>query len=306
MASGEGMEGTALFGYRDWFVITTAAVISCLLFIGAGRMLGIPPQPSYQPSVFMQDGAVINLMLSGVLLCICVVIGTLIARSARQDAGFFAACAGLAALAARSGEVHYAYRAAESGAIFLLLAVETFTWYLLVAAAWCIQWWFYRTGFVRGDVHRDQMEDPDHPIGISILATLTHAAAMCMLMLLLARSDNKAQALAAVGVSAFLASLLAHSLFNVTPSVWLWISPLLVGVIGYLLAFGQAGAAEEWRIGLTAQPMARATPLDYASAGPLGAVLGYWLSRKWHANKQRENVEARRSLVAVPPPRQST
>lgn len=306
MTQAESTETGSLFSYRDWIVIITASVVSCLLFIGAGRWLGIPPQPGYQPIVLMQSGAVLTLLLSGLILCACVAIGTIIARSARQDAGFFAACIGLCALAIRFGEVHFGYRAAESHGVFLLLAVETFIWFLLVAAAWCVQWWFYRAGFVRGDSFRDRMDDPGHPIGINALATFTHAAAMCLLMLLLARSDDKAQAIAAVGVSAFLASLMAHSLFNVTPSAWLCISPLLVGVIGYLLAYGQGGTLEAWRIGQIAQPMARVSPLDYASAGPVGALLGYWLSRKWHANKQRELVETRKPLVNIIPPRRPT
>jgi hypothetical protein len=60
---------------------------------------------------------------------------------------------------------------------------------------------------------------------------------------------------------------------------------LIVGVVGYFWAYTWPGL---WQIGNVAVPLARALPLDWASAGPSGAILGYWMSRRW----QRESREA--------------
>ena len=55
--------------------------------------------------------------------------------------------------------------------------------------------------------------------------------------------------------------------------------PLLTGVIGYALA--AMGQVSNLNIGLptgTVAALARPLPLDYASVGIAGAILGYWMS----------------------------
>ena len=47
-------------------------------------------------------------------------------------------------------------------------------------------------------------------------------------------------------------------------------APMIVAVIGYFFAHGSPGA---WSIGDVSQPLARALPLDYASAGTIGYEL---------------------------------
>ena len=36
-------------------------------------------------------------------------------------------------------------------------------------------------------------------------------------------------------------------------------------------------------------PLSRPLPLDYASVGPAGALIGYWMSRRWHRTRQLES-----------------
>ena len=38
-------------------------------------------------------------------------------------------------------------------------------------------------------------------------------------------------------------------------------------------------------------PLGRALPLDYASVGPAGAMLGYWISRGWERAKETDTPE---------------
>jgi hypothetical protein len=35
--------------------------------------------------------------------------------------------------------------------------------------------------------------------------------------------------------------------------------------------------------------LVRPLPLDYASAGPAGAILGHWMSRKWQKEREAMN-----------------
>jgi len=39
-------------------------------------------------------------------------------------------------------------------------------------------------------------------------------------------------------------------------------------------------------------PLARPLPLDYASLGTAGAILGYWTSRQWQRAKELETEAA--------------
>ena len=87
------------------------------------------------------------------------------------------------------------------------------------------------------------------------------------------------QCVASVFLGGLVASGLVESSFR-SPSGgrWYWIAPLAVGVIGYLLAAVQnPGWAQSVRIlDGTLAPLARPLPLDYASAGMFGTLLGYW------------------------------
>jgi len=99
--------------------------------------------------------------------------------------------------------------------------------------------------------------------------------------------------LAAVFVASLLATLLAYSFAPVRPSVWFWMGPLVVGVIGYASGYVNwgRGGPSLWKAGLASgffAPLARPLPLDYASLGPAGAILGYWVSRGWQRAKELE------------------
>jgi hypothetical protein len=105
---------------------------------------------------------------------------------------------------------------------------------------------------------------------------------MALCMSRLAWTDAKGQALASVGLSAFAGAVAAHLLFPVRRSRWLWTGPLLVGLAGYVLSFFFCDNL--WRIGQLQWllgPLARPLPLDYASMGPAGALLGMWMAQRW-------------------------
>jgi hypothetical protein len=282
--------------HRPRGLLAIASAACLFLFWWMGGLLGVPEALYLDPSLATQDSPVGNFVLAAVTLVVCVVVGTLIAGTVRTDAGFFAACAGMGALAVRFGPAGQVYREAEGTGVFLWLALETVLWYGLVVGAWYVQWRLHRLGLSVVDRVRDGMTPATLPIAANILATATHAAAMCLLLVVLLRSDAKAQALASVGVASLVGSLVAHSLFATTPSYWMWLGPMVAGLIGYVMGFSTPG---DWQIGHPGSPLARAMPIDYATAGPVGALIGYWMSRKWHASKQLEAI-SKQTVISVP------
>ena len=87
--------------------------------------------------------------------------------------------------------------------------------------------------------------------------------------------------------------------FPTRPSVWFWIGPSLVGIIGYLFAYS-AATDSQWLIGV-AEPslgeasLAYALPLDYAGAGTAGSLIGYWMSRRWQEHREAAENEKKTS-----------
>ena len=78
-----------------------------------------------------------------------------------------------------------------------------------------------------------------------------------------------------VGIAAFTATALAGEAFDSKRmDFWYFTGPTIVAIVGYLLAFFDPDGI---RMGYIDQPLARALPLDYASAGYAGAVLGSWM-----------------------------
>jgi hypothetical protein len=286
---------------RAKWILTAACAAAAALFWLAGRSFGIPRHPDFDASLALQPRPAAVLLLTGFLLWVCVAICTAMTSRVRLDAGLFAACVGLAALSVRGGPMRFEFqRAIENGSgrgIFVALGAELVILYGFLALAWYGLWALHVRGSLEGDALRDGLADREHAIGERMTAAAAQFAAMFLLMLLLARADDKKQVLAAVFLSSFLATLLAFTFAPVRPSTWFWAGPLAVGLIGYAwnyLNWGRGGWSV-WKAGLGAgmlAPLGRPLPLDYASLGPAGAILGYWISRGWERAKEAETETA--------------
>jgi hypothetical protein len=182
-------------------------------------------------------------------------------------------------LSARGGPMRDVLFDAQSGGwqshVFIRLAIETCLLFVPIAIAWTFFW--RRFELALPSTKPTVKAEPDQmPIALALVAQTVITAAI---VLLLAATDAKKQ----VMVSVFLGGLLGTALADyVAPhrkaAAWYWVGPLAVAVIGYLLAQLNAPA---WTNGAplgTFAGLARPLPLDYASVGTAGALLGYWLA----------------------------
>jgi hypothetical protein len=267
---------------RARFLLTLAAVIAFILFWFIGRWFGIPFDRGYDDSLLLQKAAAMDFLLVIVGLFMSVNIGTIIAGPIRYDAGLCTACLGLLALSVRGGPIRYVLFADPKPDVYLTLLAELILLFLLLAAMAFFQKFFHTLGWLRADAQRDGLPDTEHLPSEKFQAAAVQVIIMAILIYFLAATDRKFQVLCAVAIASFVAAMIAHSIFPVRPSAWFWVGPLIVGAIGYIWAYAQSG---DWLIGASANPLARPLPLDYASVGPAAAIVGYWMSRRWHRDR---------------------
>lgn len=266
-------------------------------FLLASKLFQVPEFARFGGSLLTERSPVISLLVVAVTLMASVLVSTLIAGTVRFDAGLLCGLLGMSVLSLRSGTMGDVLRQSALGgpSIFVHSALELAMLYVLVAVAWSVLWGMHTSGFLKADEFRDGVEDTDEPLPFKASALAMQVGVMALVMMLLGQTDAKAQMLAAVGISAFLGACAAYYMYPISPSPWLWVGPMVVGIVGYALAYFSIGAGEEWKTGRLAfslAPLSRALPLDYATAGPAGAILGYWMSRKWHRQRLDESTTA--------------
>ena len=219
------------------------------------------------------------------------VVGVLLLGSVRPYGGVLGASFGLLALAIRGGPMTFVMQAATGKSVFVRLTVEL----VLLAGVLVTAWWVgerLRPARVvpvdpdDDDAHDDRGPVPIHQTALALGVSTFVCGAV---IYLLGQSDDKAQALAAVGIGAYLGTWAACQVGPARAAAWSWASPLVVGTVGYLLATWMPGA--DWRVDFVRQPLATVTPLDYASIGPALAVLSYWSNRRWATDAEYEDAE---------------
>jgi hypothetical protein len=271
---------------RDRALLTVGVVVSLLIFNTVGKVFSIPVMPGCSASLIQQPSSLLSFVLCAIAFVVCVLASTMITGVVHFEAGFYCATFGLAALSMRGGAMRATLTAAPGPGVFLALAMELLLLYGILFVGWVALMGMRERSMLRSEDERSGEEDLDAVPSQGALALATQVMLMLFLMTILCQTDQKKQVLAAVGISAFLATLGAHSIFPTRPSAWFWCGPLLIGVAGYILAYFGDGP---WTIGEIYgydPALARPLPLDYASAGPVGALLGYWMSRHWQQARQ--------------------
>ncbi|HZL35817.1 MAG TPA: hypothetical protein VFC78_10945, partial [Tepidisphaeraceae bacterium] len=215
------------------------------------------------------------------LLVACAVVGTLVLGRRWYLAGLMTACVGLAAWSVRGGSMLYVLLRADStganGRVFLQLLGELIVFFFVIGAMWNFLWVrHFRAGLAAAPRADEQNRSP----GAAILAQI---GLMAVLLLILAATARKKQILAAVFIAGWAATGIAEAYFADRKAArWYWVGPLAVGAIGYLANYFSAGSSalslEVGQMSGTFAPLSRVLPLDYASLGCAGAILGYWMA----------------------------
>jgi hypothetical protein len=272
-ASDELGEPAVDWSYRLTQLLFICSGLVCFtIFWYAGQMLGIPAEPRHGGSLLRQP--TIGTTITGLVVAAVLLVGTTLLAGAFLRtrwflAGLAAATAGLSAWSMRGGPMHEVTQYASSAGVFIWLAVELVILAGIVAGLWVLLW-----------------QEPLEPAGTipkaSVVgAIITQTLCMGVIVLILAQTDAKKQCVAAVFLGGLIASSLVESSFRAPAGGrWYWIAPLAVGLFGYLFAaFQNPGWADTPRIlqGALA-PLARPLPLDYASAGMFGTLLGFWIN----------------------------
>ncbi|MEM8875420.1 MAG: hypothetical protein AAGD32_14320 [Planctomycetota bacterium] len=219
---------------------------------------------------------------------VALVIGHVICVRWSRSAGWGCATFGLAAISMRGGPVGDQLLGREPG-FFLLMLFEL----LLLSAVVAVGWLASRQLV---GVEANRTGEPDakkEPIDQKALALVTSAAICTILAMLLARTDLKMQALMAIFTAGTVGAWVAHQSVETRPNAWFWGGPILVGVVGYVAAWLSANPtalAIGEPTGFFA-PLARIAPLDYASFGIAGGLLGFSMSREKHAERRAEETQ---------------
>jgi len=260
-------------------VVLVAAAACVAAFWWVGNLLDVPAHRGYEASLLLQPavaGKVLAVLAAGVLFVVCVVVGELVAGRHWLYAGPFAAAIGLAVLSVRGGPSRYVYLYADTTGlgrgVLLVLLLEVALLFVFVGATWYL--------LTREAVAQLDPQRPVGPLsGTRLQGLATQVALMAFLVMVLTPTDQKGQAMAAVFVAAFIATSAAEHFFvEERLGAWWWVGPLAVGAIGYGASYFLA-SPEVLKTGYVAgtlAPLARPLPLDYASAGTAGALLGYW------------------------------
>jgi hypothetical protein len=242
--------------------------LSVFADVGHGASLLADPA-----SALAMTKAVVVILLVGVL-------GTIAGRTVRPDVGLFAAAISLLALRRVGGPTREVYLVAPTSGTLWLLAIES----VLLAGALFAVFFFARrlvaSGFVLDDAAADHIHVEQEPVGQRWLAFATQGLVVLVLMSVLCRTDERMQVAGTLAISASLASLCTVRFIPATPSVYFWLAPLGLSVLGYI-ATAVSGTAN-LSIGEPAgffKSVAMALPLDFASAGVAGSLYGYWVGR---------------------------
>jgi hypothetical protein len=274
------------WSYRITQAMFSVAAIFCfVVFWYAGGVLAIPAERAHGGSLLGQPtvgSVLVALITAVVLLAGCTLFVHAFLRSRWEMASLAAATAGFSAWSMRGGPIHYTLFHAPTAAIFIRLACELILLGAIVGVIWLLMW------------QDPAGEQPASPAGVAG-SVLKHTLIMALLVFLLAQTDQKKQCVAGVFLAALISASIVHANWPQRGAgKWFWVAPIIVGVLGYLVAFFQA---DNWSSGMHEltglwAPLARPLPLDYASVGMFGSLLGYWMNIPEENREEAENSQS--------------
>jgi len=232
-----------------------------------------------------------GLVMAVILIPVLVAAGGAIAGSVRHDAGLFVAGFSLCALSQRGGTMRIALIDGSGRSVLLLLGLEVAILYGVIMASRLIVAPMQRLGLVVDDAVRDETIKGENSAVQKIMALTTSVLAMIVVQSIFVTNDAKHQALAGVLIAAGAASFVARAMYPVDDSLWYFLAPAVVALIGYLAGFASPSGLVIGQLDGLLSPLARALPVDYAGAGLCGSILGYWIARRWQRPMEEDGED---------------
>jgi hypothetical protein len=265
----------SIFGpkHATRFLVALMAVISCVIFAYSGNWLGWPRERGFNGSL-TEPLAVGAFAAALVLLAVCAAVGTLVLSRRFFLGGLMTATAGLTVWAGKGGTMTYVLFAAEDTGIdhrvFLQLLGELVVLFGAVGGIWLLLWQ-RRPAFM---LRPDEEKDAGRSAGAAIVA---QAALMAAFILLLVYTPQKKQVLTGVFLAGLFSTAIAEYFFaNRLAARWYWVGPLAVGALGYISGYMNPAGLSTGDLTGMFSALSRALPLDYASLGCAGVLVGYW------------------------------
>jgi hypothetical protein len=224
---------------------------------GGSRIVGSLISPAQAP---------VSLLIAGSGLLAVMLLAGFQVRPPRQDIAVIVLGGIMGAVTLNVGVIHTLWSSQQHAAITSSMA-ETI---LLFATL------LFACSVTRRTRPGDLMDDVQPIVAPDIaLAVFAQASAMSAMMILLSQWQTKGDCLAVIAFSSCLATMLAYWIAPLRSSLCFWLSPMAVALFGYLCAAASAQGIHVSMLMALARPM----PLDYASMGTIGAMLGFWIAR---------------------------
>jgi hypothetical protein len=273
----------SIFGPRrvTQAMVILTAVVSCLIFNAVAKAMHVPSEPKFRGVLLQPPGPQAGALVVGLLLLVaCTGLGTLVLRRRWFLAGLMTAVAGLANWSVRGGPAEYVFFRADTFGqgkwVFIQMLGELTILFAVIGGLW--NWLWARQQHLLLAMPEEKEKGTER--GSVLTAILAQAAIMAVLLLLLSATSQKKQVLTSVFIAGLVATAIAESWFaDVRAARWYWAAPLVVGVLGYAAGYFMPAGIEFGSVDPERNifaPLTRVLPLDYASLGCAGVLLGYW------------------------------
>lgn len=209
-----------------------------------------------------------------------------VGKAVNTAVGLFAAGCVLGVYAMRSGTVLDAAFDASSPTGIALISIA----YAGLAGA--LSWSTFAFAGPLPDMPADPEALPEHGFGAfqprQLTAALAAIAAV-VVVVFMARTDSKGQAIGAMTLGAMLAAMLARSIRSRTQPVVVFAAPALaLGLAQLVLALANGPAFDDDIVRGTVAPVFRLMPMDIVAGSLCGVALGYGMTKSGGSDEADE------------------
>lgn len=280
-SAGEGTSATFNRNQR-WLLLIICVVAYLATSFIFSNLLPFFRTPGFGGSLLLDANPIIALTLAAGWCVIVFGAAALAGRTVRPDVGLFAVAIALFALRNTGGLTRDVYFYHPNAGGLRLLALELAALGIVLGLLLLGTRELVRRKILLDDADLDGLRPKPESLGQRFVATFAHFIVFTVIVLTVLHSDQRMQVTGMLAIAALLASICAVRFVPATPSAFFWLGPIAAGIVGYLVtsAVGLTNLVIGEPTGYCAG-LARALPLDFASAGVAGAIYGYWIGRGW-------------------------